>query len=111
MIFERVDLMHRANLWATFGLSAVLLTTNHASRGADKKVWIVLEFKTSDGQPAQMTFDNPKVPDTTLSECKSALPKIQDTLVGQARAREPALRDAVFESASCILSADGPIKP
>jgi hypothetical protein len=75
-----------------------------------EKIWIVVSLKMSDGKSAEMTFDNPSVPDITLEECKIHLPKAIPTIMNFVR-KEPKLVNASLKSARCVQSIDDPIKP
>ncbi|RDI60144.1 hypothetical protein [Microvirga subterranea] len=75
-------------------------------------VWIVLSFEGRNGQPSQMSFNNPAVPDLTLKRCEEILPQIRDSLVEAARKRAPEhLSTAPFRKVECIASETDPIRP
>ena len=79
--------------------------------GNDEQAWVVLEFRTTDGEDAEMAFNNPQNPDITLGECEAMLPEIEKDLVEMAREKEPRLKGTTFVSSKCIMSATDPIKP
>ena len=87
-----------------------LVLASQANAAGKEKMWIVLNFKTSEGTPAEMAFDNPSVSDITLEECKATLPKAIPNLMNFVR-QEPKLANAQLLNARCVQSADDPIKP
>ena len=93
-------------------LALVAATTLFVVSGCsdDEKAWIILEFKTQNGK-AEMSFDNPSVPNITLEECRATLRKVQSNLIPAARKKVPMLRSARFVGARCVMSAGDPIKP
>lgn len=89
----------------------VLFVLSTVSCGERAQAWIVLSYEMEDGQPAQMAFNNPAMPDMTEDECKRALPSAVDSLSKAAIQKEPRLSKAKFKGASCVMSAVDPIKP
>ena len=73
-------------------------------------VWIVVDFKRPDGTNGQMAFNNPAVPDMTLEDCKGSLQDALPTLM-QGIENQPQTKGSVFLNATCIQSAEDPIKP
>lgn len=97
------------NMFRQFSL--ILLALLISSCGERAQAWIVLSFEMQDGQPAQMAFNNPRVPDMTEEECKGALSNAVGSLIQAAIQKEPRLSKAKFKDASCVMSAVDPIKP
>jgi hypothetical protein len=92
------------------GWIAILLVTSTAAWGGPERAWIVLDMEMPNGQPAQMAFNNPNLPDMTLAECKSSLNAAMPSLKAAVDA-EPRLRGNRIKSANCVMSVDDPIKP
>lgn len=74
-------------------------------------VWIVLEFTMPNGEPAEMTFNNPKAPEYDLEKCKRLTGETQTNFVQKAREAAPSLQSATYKGFYCVASADDPIKP
>jgi hypothetical protein len=88
-------------------LAAGLLS---ACSGKPDKVWIVVDLVDPNGRPAQMSFDNPAVPDMTLADCEGALSSAVPTLL-QGIESKPDMKGSKYISAKCVQSGEDPIKP
>jgi hypothetical protein len=97
----------RGALWLCALVGAVLAAAACEGRS---KAWIVVAFQASDGQPVEMAFNNPNVPDMTLAECEESLADATPIVERAARAREPTvLAEAKLTGARCVWSARDPL--
>ena len=90
--------------------SCVSILLYAVSCGQREQAWVVVDMEMPGGEPAQMAFNNPQVPDMTLAECKASLEGAMPTLKA-AIAAEPRLSGNRFTSARCVMSVGDPIKP
>ncbi|MCD7111814.1 hypothetical protein LRX75_22565 [Rhizobium sp. DKSPLA3] len=88
----------------------VLVAGLAACSDKPEKVWIVVDLIDPAGRPAQMAFDNPRVPDMTMQDCEGALASAVPTLMEGINSR-PESRGSRYVSAKCVPSATDPIKP
>lgn len=73
----------------------------------EPSAWIVASLKMKDGQPGEMAFNNPSVPDMTLEDCEKTLPEALPMIKEMVEKQVP----ATFLEAKCVWSAGDPIKP
>jgi hypothetical protein len=81
-----------------------------ACSGKSEKVWIVVDLIAPNGQPAQMAFNNPAVPDMTMAGCEGSLQAAMPALL-QGIGSKPESAGSKYVSAKCVQSAEDPIKP
>jgi hypothetical protein len=93
-----------------FGVVAIIAACVVGCSEKPEKVWIVVDLLGADGRPAQMSFDNPAVPDMTLTDCEGALASAVPTLMQGIESR-PETKGSQYVSAKCVQSAEDPIKP
>ena len=75
-----------------------------------EQAWIVVELENPGGPPIQMAFNNPRVPNMTLTECErsipNALPKLQEGIEGR-----PETKGRRIAKTQCVMSVEDPLKP
>jgi hypothetical protein len=69
----------------------------------DRKIWIVVNIKMSDGKLAQMSFDDPSPADVDLQACKQSLKSAAPILMQEIHGM-PKASASRFISAKCIQS-------
>ena len=61
-------------------LSSISMLALASACSQREQAWIVVDMEMPDGEPAQMAFNNPAVPDMTLAECRSSLDEARPNL-------------------------------
>jgi len=92
-----------------FAMLAALALCACKSKTDAEKVWIIPTFETQDGHAISMGFNNPAMPDMTLSECQETLHNQIPRVVAEARAREPQLGNAKLTGIRCVAAVGDPL--
>jgi len=92
-----------------FAMLAALALCACKSKTDAEKVWIIPTFATQDGHAISMGFNNPDMPDMTLSECQETLHNQIPRVVAEARAREPRLGNAKLTGIRCVAAVGDPL--
>ena len=74
-----------------------------------EKVWIIPTFTTADGHAIQMGFNNPALPNMTMSECQAALHEQIPRVIAEARAQEPRVAQAKLTDMRCVSAVGDPL--
>jgi len=74
-----------------------------------EKVWIIPTFTTADGHVIQMGFNNPAMPDMTMSECQATLNTQVPRIVDEARSQEPRVAQAKLTAIRCVSAIGDPL--
>jgi len=74
-----------------------------------EKVWIIPTFTTADGHVIQMGFNNPAMPDMTMSECQASLNTQVPRIIEEARAQEPRVAQAKLTAIRCVSAVGDPL--
>ena len=74
-----------------------------------EKVWIIPTFATADGHAISMGFNNPALPDMTMSECLATLHEQVPRIVAEAREQEPRVAHAKLTNIRCVSAVGDPL--
>lgn len=88
----------------------VLRTASAYAQSENEKVWMVADFADKNGRPAQMSFNNPSLPNLTLKECQGAIENARPFLTENIRS-VTGFPAASITKIECVASASDPIKP
>jgi hypothetical protein len=73
----------------------------------DKKVWIVVDIKMSDGKLTRMSFEDPGQADVDVESCEQSLKGAASILMQEIHGM-PETKRSHFVSAKCVQSDENP---